>query len=47
MIEDNTGLWIVQNGSKLPDSSRVTSIEQRGDKWVLVTSTNKVFEISN
>lgn len=47
MIEDNTGLWLVQNGSKLPDSSRVTSIEQRSGKWVLVTSTNKVFEISN
>lgn len=47
MIEDNTGFWIVQNGSKLPDSSRVTSIEQRNGKWVLVTSTNKVFEISN
>lgn len=47
MIEDNTGLWIVQNGSKLPDSSRVASIEQRSGKWVLVTSTNKVFEISN
>ena len=47
MIEDNTGLWIVQNGSKLPDSSRVTSIEQRSGKWVMVTSTDRVFEISN
>lgn len=47
MIEDDTGLWVVQNGSKLPDSSRVTAIEQRGGKWVLVTSTNKVFEVLN
>lgn len=47
MVQDDTGLWIVQAGSKLPDSSRVTAIEQRGGKWVLVTSTNKVMEVSN
>ncbi|KQZ87026.1 hypothetical protein ASD64_06085 [Mesorhizobium sp. Root157] len=47
MIEDDAGLWIVQNGSKLPDSSRVAKIEQRSGKWVLVTSTNKVLEIVN
>jgi hypothetical protein len=47
MIEDDAGLWVVKNGSKLPDSSRVTSIEQRSGKWVLVTSTNKVYGISN
>ena len=32
MIEDDAGLWIVQRGSKLPDSSIVSSIEQRGGK---------------
>jgi hypothetical protein len=47
MVEDDTGLWIVQAGSKLPDSSRVTAIERRAGKWVLVTSTSKVIEISN
>ncbi|TGS85383.1 hypothetical protein EN817_15055 [Mesorhizobium sp. M3A.F.Ca.ET.174.01.1.1] len=46
MIEDDTGLWIVQRGSVLPDSSRVSSIEQRGGKWVIVTSTDKVIELS-
>lgn len=46
MIEDDAGLWIVQRGSKLPDSSLVTSIEQRGGKWVLVTSTDQVIELS-
>lgn len=46
MIEDDTGLWIVQPGSALPDNSRVTSIEQRGGKWVLVTSANKVFDLT-
>jgi hypothetical protein len=44
MIEDDTGLWIVQHGSMLPDSSHVSSIEQRGGEWVLVTSTDRVLE---
>lgn len=46
MIEDNAGLWVVQAGSTLPDSSRVKSIEQRAGKWVLVTNTDRVLEIS-
>lgn len=46
MIEDDAGLWIVQRGSLLPDSSRVSAIEQRGGKWVLVTSTDQVIELS-
>ena len=46
MIEDDTGLWIVQRGSVLPDSSRVASIEQRGGKWVIVTSADKVIQLS-
>ncbi|MHA6641566.1 hypothetical protein [Mesorhizobium sp. A623] len=46
MIEDNAGLWIVQPGSTLPDNSKVASIEQRGGKWVLVTSTNRVVALT-
>ena len=46
MIEDDAGLWIVQRGSKLPDTSVVSSIEQRGGKWVMVTSTDQVIELS-
>ncbi|TIU94347.1 MAG: hypothetical protein E5W04_32735 [Mesorhizobium sp.] len=46
MIEDDTGLWIVQRGSVLPDSSRVAAIEQRGGKWVIVTDANKVIQLS-
>lgn len=46
MIEDDIGLWIVQRGSVLPDSSRVASIEQRGGKWVILTSTDKVIPLS-
>lgn len=46
MIEDDAGLWIVQRGSKLPDSSIVSSIEQRGGKWVMVTSTDQVIDLT-
>ena len=44
MISDDTGLWVVQAGSKLPDNSRVSSIEQRSGKWVIVTSADAVVE---
>ena len=46
MIEDEAGLWVVQTGSTLPDSSRVASIEQRNGKWVLVTSTDRVIALT-
>lgn len=46
MIEDDAGLWIVQRGSILPDSSQVSSIEQRNGKWVMVTSTDQVIGLS-
>ncbi|RWC43692.1 MAG: hypothetical protein EOS55_22120 [Mesorhizobium sp.] len=46
MIEDDTGLWIVQRGSILPDTSQVSSIEQRNGKWIMVTSANRVIELS-
>lgn len=45
MIEDGDGLWVVQRGSRLPDSSLVVSIEQRAGRWVLLTSQDKVIEI--
>ena len=46
MIGEDAGLWVVQPGSLLPDSSRVASIEQRGGKWVLVTSNDRVIEVT-
>ena len=46
MIEDDAGLWVVQPGSMLPDSSRVAGIEQRDGKWVLVTSTDRVVALT-
>jgi hypothetical protein len=46
MIEDDVGLFIVQRGSVLPDSSRVESIEERGGRWVLVTDAGLVLEVA-
>jgi len=46
LIEDDAGLWVVQPGALLPDSSRVANIEQRNGKWVLVTNRDKVVEIN-
>ncbi len=46
MIQDDAGLWVVQPGSVLPDSSRVVSIEKRSGGWVMVTSSNGVFELT-
>ena len=44
LIEDDSGLFVVQTGSVLPDSSRVASIEQRDGLWKLVTDTGLVFD---
>lgn len=46
MVEDDAGVWVVQLGSVLPDSSRVASIEQRDGRWVLVTSREEVFQVA-
>ena len=46
MIEDDAGLWVVQQGATLPDSTRVKSIEKRNGRWVLVTSADRVVELS-
>jgi hypothetical protein len=46
MIADDAGLWVVQRGSVLPDSSTVASIEERGGTWVIVTSDDRVIEMT-
>ena len=47
MIEDSDGLWVVQPGSRLPDASRVVSLERRDGSWVMVTSLNQVIALEN
>jgi hypothetical protein len=46
MIEDDAGIFIVQRGSILPDNSRVAAIEERGDSFVVVTTGDRVIEVS-
>jgi hypothetical protein len=46
MIADDSGMWVVQRGSILPDNSKVASIEQRDGHWILVTSARRVIELS-
>jgi hypothetical protein len=46
MIEDDTGLFVVQPGSRLPDNSRVAAIEQRDGRWVLVTTADQTIELA-
>lgn len=44
MIEDATGMYMVQIGSILPDQSRLAALEQRDGKWVIVTSNGQVVD---
>ena len=46
LIEDDTGLFIVQRGSVLPDSSTVDSIEEHDGEWKLVTSAGLVLDVN-
>jgi len=46
MLEDESGLWVVQRGSALPDSSRIASIEERDGRWVVVTNRDRVIEVT-
>lgn len=47
LIQDEDGLWVVQRGSRLPDSSKVVKIEKRGGKWVLVNSNDATIEMTH
>lgn len=44
MIEDESGMYMVQIGSILPDQSRLAALEQRDGKWVIVTSNGQVVD---
>jgi len=43
MIEDRTGIYVVRQGDSLPDLSKVTSLEERDGKWVIVTDKGTVY----
>jgi len=43
MIEDRTGIYVVRQGDSLPDLSKVSSLEERDGKWVIVTDKGAVY----
>jgi len=43
MIEDRTGIYVVRQGDSLPDLSKVSSLEERDGKWVIVTDKGVVY----
>ena len=47
LLADDTGLFVVQPGSILPDSSLVAAIEERNGRPVLVTDGGTILEIGN
>lgn len=46
MLEDETGLFVVEPGSILPDGARVEAIGERNGRPVLVTSAGAVLDIA-
>ncbi len=45
LIEDDSGLFVVQRGSVLPDSSKVEAIEEHDGEWKLVTDAGLVLNV--
>ena len=46
MIEDATGIFVVRKGDVLPDRTKVTNLEQRDGKWVLLTDAGATYVAS-
>ncbi|WP_425070011.1 flagellar protein [Rhizobium tumorigenes] len=44
LIQDAAGMYVVRIGSVLPDNSRLSRLEQRKGKWVMITSTGAVYD---
>lgn len=42
LISDSSGIYLVRVGSKLPDRSTLSRIDQRGGQWVIETSNGDV-----
>lgn len=44
LIEDASGMYLVQVGSVLPDNTRLASLSQKNGKWVILTSSGESYE---
>lgn len=47
MVADDGGIWLARVGSKLPDTSRIASIERRDGRLVVVTDSGAVLIPTN
>lgn len=43
LIEDKSGMFLVQIGSILPDESKLLSMSNVGGKWQIVTSSGEIY----
>lgn len=43
LIEDKSGMFLVQIGSVLPDESKLLSMSNVGGKWQIVTSSGEIY----
>jgi hypothetical protein len=46
MVEDQSGVYLVERGSSLPDMSKVASLEERAGKWVVVTDKGGIYSVT-
>ncbi|MDQ0319149.1 hypothetical protein QO002_001287 [Pararhizobium capsulatum DSM 1112] len=44
LVEDKNGLYIVNVGGVLPDNSRLSTLEQRDGRWVMITSKGDLIQ---
>ncbi len=44
LVEDRNGLYIVNVGGVLPDNSRLSTLEQRDGRWVMITSKGDLIQ---
>jgi hypothetical protein len=44
LIEDSSGMYMVRVGSILPDNTKLATLEQRGGRWVIITSSGEVYQ---
>lgn len=46
LIEDESGMYVVREGSVLPDNSVLSTLEQTPNGWVAITSEGQMLKIS-
>jgi hypothetical protein len=42
MVADDGGVWLARIGSRLPDASKIASIQRKDGKWVVITDRDEI-----